>query len=69
MILIDKVDRIGSVVRTKARTNPLYISPGHLIDLASAVRLVLEACRGYRLPEPTRQAHLHVNAVRRKGAG
>jgi deoxyribonuclease V len=67
--LLDHDQIIGSVLRTKARTNPLFISPGHCIDLASSVRLVLEACRGYRLPEPTRQAHLHVNEVRRRGAG
>jgi deoxyribonuclease V len=29
------------------------------------VDLVLRSCRGYRIPEPTRQAHLHVNALRR----
>jgi deoxyribonuclease V len=62
-------DIIGSVVRTKPRTNPLFISTGHLIDLSSSVRLVLSACRGYRVPEPTRQAHLHVNAMRRAAAG
>jgi deoxyribonuclease V len=67
--LRDRGEVIGSVVRTKARTNPLYISPGHLIDLPSSVRLVLDACKGYRLPEPTRQAHLHVNEVRRRGMG
>ncbi len=32
--------------------------------LASAVALTLRCCRGYRLPEPTRQAHLHVNQLR-----
>lgn len=67
--LLDHGEVIGAVLRTKARTNPLFVSPGHRIDLASSVRLVLEACRGYRLPEPTRQAHLHVNEVRRRGAG
>jgi deoxyribonuclease V len=67
--LLDGDEVIGSVVRTKARTRPLYVSPGHRIDLASSVRLVLEACRGYRLPEPTRQAHLHVNEARRAAAG
>jgi deoxyribonuclease V len=39
---------------------------GHRIDLDSAVRLVFQTCRGYRLPEPTRQAHLFVNEVRRQ---
>jgi deoxyribonuclease V len=67
--LRDGDEVIGCVVRTKARTNPLFISPGHLINLKSSVRLVLEACRGYRQPEPTRQAHLHVNEVRRRGMG
>ncbi len=60
---------IGSVVRTKARTQPVFVSPGHRIDLESSVRLVLSCCRGYRLPEPTRLAHLYVNDVRRGAAG
>lgn len=63
--LTDKGEVIGRVVRSKARSNPLFISPGHLIDLASSVRVVLDACKGYRLPETTRQAHEYVNALRR----
>jgi deoxyribonuclease V len=50
-------DMIGAVLRTKPRTNPLYISVGHKIDLDSAVHFVLNCTRGYRLPEPTRLAH------------
>jgi deoxyribonuclease V len=56
---------IGQAVRTKKGVKPVYVSSGHRIDLPSAVRLVLASCRGYRLPEPTRQAHLYVNALRR----
>lgn len=56
---------VGEVVRTKARTRPLFVSPGHRIDLASATHWLLASCRGYRLPEPTRQAHLYVNELRR----
>ncbi len=56
---------VGAVVRTKARVKPLFVSPGHRIDLAGSIDLVLRCCRGYRLPEPTRQAHLLVNALRR----
>jgi deoxyribonuclease V len=67
--LMDGKEEIGKVLRTKKNIQPLYISVGHRIDLDSAVRLVLESCRGYRIPEPTRQAHLHVNEVRRKGKG
>jgi deoxyribonuclease V len=49
---------IGAVVRTKENTKPLYISIGHKICLDTAVRVVLDCCAGYRLPEPTRKAHL-----------
>jgi deoxyribonuclease V len=56
---------VGTVLRTKRRTNPLFISVGHRISLDSAIDWVLRAGRGYRMPEPTRQAHLASNAVRR----
>ena len=62
--LIDKGQTVGAVLRTKKRTKPVFISPGHLIDLESAVRLTLQCSGGYRIPEPTRQAHLHVNVLR-----
>jgi deoxyribonuclease V len=54
----EDAETIGAVVRTKSGVKPLYISIGHKIDLTSAVQWVLKCCRGYRLPEPTRQAHL-----------
>lgn len=50
-------EEIAAAVRTKARSKPLYISPGHKMDLPTAIEYVLASCRGYRLPEPTRQAH------------
>jgi deoxyribonuclease V len=56
--LTDKGELIGAVVRTKARTKPLFISVGHKISLDLAVRRVLDCTRGFRLPEPTRLAHL-----------
>ena len=61
----DGAEVIGSVVQTKPRTNPLYVSPGHKVSVDSATRLVLECLRGYRLPEPTRQAHLLITAYKK----
>ena len=56
--LLDKTGNvIGTVVRTRERTNVLYVSPGHLIDVDHATRFVLTCSAGYRLPEPTRWAH------------
>jgi deoxyribonuclease V len=57
-------ETLAAAVRTKLRSNPLYISPGHRMDLPTSIQLVLDAVRGYRLPEPTRQAH---NAAATKG--
>ena len=56
--LVDnKGNIIGAVLRTREKTNPLYISPGHLIDVEHATQFVLTCSTGYRLPEPTRWAH------------
>lgn len=66
--LKDKGEVIGSVVRTRDGIKPLYVSVGHKIDLPSAVKVVLEASRSYRLPEPARLAHQFVNDLRRRGA-
>lgn len=56
--LVDrKRNVIGSVLRTREKTNPLYISPGNLMDVGHATDFVLACNAGYRLPEPTRWAH------------
>lgn len=56
--LLDKnTNVIGAVLRTRERTNPLYISPGHLMDVEHAVKFVMACTTSYRLPEPTRWAH------------
>jgi deoxyribonuclease V len=60
-MLIDKEEIIGSVLRTKVNTKPVYISIGHKISLHSAVKWVFSCCKGYRIPEPTRLAHKAAN--------
>jgi deoxyribonuclease V len=58
--LFDERDRqrvIGAVVRTRPNVTPLWVSPGHLIDVDHAIEFVLSCTAGYRLPEPTRWAH------------
>ncbi|WP_440997635.1 deoxyribonuclease V [Arhodomonas sp. SL1] len=49
-------ERVGTVLRTRDRVRALFVSPGHRIDHAGAEEWVLACCRGYRLPEPIRQA-------------
>jgi len=60
--ITDGDEVIGAALRTKRGVRPLYVSVGHKVDLPSAVSWVLRCCRGYRLPEPTRQAHLTAGA-------
>lgn len=55
--LIDRGETIGAVVRTRTGTHPLFVSPGHLADIPSAVALVLACAPRYRLPEPIRLSH------------
>jgi deoxyribonuclease V len=56
--LLDKnTNVIGSVLRSREKTNVLYVSPGHLMDVENATQFVLNCLTSYRLPEPTRWAH------------
>jgi deoxyribonuclease V len=56
--LVDKGESIGAVLRTKNGVRPVFISTGHKISFENAVYWVMQCCNGYRLPEPTRLAHL-----------
>ena len=49
---------LGAVVRTRTHVSPVFVSTGHAITLEESVSLVLRCAVRYRLPEPTRQAHL-----------
>ncbi len=56
--IVDHGEIIGAALRTKLGVKPVYVSIGHKIDLQTAIYWVLNLCRGYRLPEPVRLAHL-----------
>ena len=63
--LYDKEEIIGAVLRTKDNVNPVFVSIGHKISLDEAIKLTLSTTKGYRIPEPTRLAHIEVNKIRR----
>ena len=63
--LMHKGEVVGMAVRTRKGVQPVYVSPGHLMDLPTAVELVLKVSPKYREPETTRHAHRLVNALRR----
>lgn len=59
------MEQIGIVLKSKERSLPLVISPGHKITIKEAGILIKQCLCGYRLPEPTRLAHNLVNRFRR----
>lgn len=62
--MYDKGELIGTTIRSKRNCNPIYVSPGHRINMEQSVAVIKNCIRGYRIPEPTRQAHLLVNKIR-----
>ncbi len=49
-------EQIGVVLRSREKVNPLFISPGHRVSMATAVAITMQCLTRYRLPEPTRIA-------------
>ena len=58
-------ERVGTVLRTRERVRPVFVSIGHRVDLETAEALVLECAIGFRLPEPVRQADRLVSQARK----
>jgi deoxyribonuclease V len=66
--LCDGDEIIGQVLRTQTAKNPVYVSVGHNISLATAVAWVLRLAPTYRLPETTRSADQLVRQLQRARA-
>lgn len=63
--LLYKGRMIGVVLRTRRGVKPLFVSQGNKITLDESLWIVLACCGKYRMPEPTRRAHLLVTRLRR----
>ncbi|MEM7181489.1 MAG: deoxyribonuclease V [Spirochaetota bacterium] len=51
---------LGNVLRTRDNVKPVFISPGHLLDVSAATEISLACTTRYRIPEPTRLADIAV---------
>ncbi|MCJ7647296.1 MAG: deoxyribonuclease V [Candidatus Lokiarchaeota archaeon] len=55
---------LGAVLRTRKKVKPIFVSPGHKIDLPNSIEIILKCSVKYRLPVPVREAHIFVNQIR-----
>ncbi len=62
--MVDRGEVVGMAVRLREGVKPVYVSAGHLMDLETAVAVVMSMAAGYREPETTRRAHQLVNRIR-----
>ena len=57
-------ETVGTILRTRDRVKPIFVSPGHRISHRKAVDIVLQCLDGYRIPKPTRLADQFVGSIK-----
>lgn len=61
-----KEGTVGAVLRTRDGVRPLFVSPGHRIDLKGSIEIVLRCTGRYRIPEPLRRADMISKRIKRE---
>jgi len=65
IVLRDKV--VGKVVHTKEGARPLYVSPGNLISVKTAIEMMRQSVvEPHKVPEPLRLAKKYAKEVRKE---
>ncbi len=68
-LITDEKEVIGAAVRTKNAVKPVFVSPGHKIDLQKSIEIILYCTTGkFRIPEPLRLAHILAGERKRRGS-
>lgn len=58
----DKKENVGLCLRTRSGVKPVFVSPGHRIDIELSKEVIL-LCLKYRIPEPLREAHRRASEI------
>ncbi|WP_210463370.1 deoxyribonuclease V [Rufibacter roseolus] len=64
--LLHRQEHIGNVIRTKDKVKPVFVSPGHLMDLETATTIALQTAIKHKLPEPTRLADHYAEVYKKE---
>ncbi len=56
---------IAYYFKSKKRTKPIIVAPGHKVSLETSLMLIKSCIRKHKLPEPTRIAHLCANKLKK----
>jgi deoxyribonuclease V len=67
--LVDGEEILGRVLRTQKSVKPVFVSPGHLIDVEGSAEITLRLSPKYRLPETTRLADQASRAALKAATG
>jgi deoxyribonuclease V len=67
-ILSSSGETLGFALRSRRNTKLIYVSPGHLCSVDNALEFVLEHSDGFRIPYPTRLAHVASNEARKEAS-
>lgn len=60
-----KAKRVGALFKSKNKCNPIIVAPGHKVSVSTSIEIVRHCLRGYKLPEPTRLAHLYAGNAKK----
>jgi len=53
--------KVGAVLRSRDNCNPIFISPGHKINISSSLNIIKHCLSKYRIPDVIRFAHILSN--------
>ncbi len=56
---------IGAVLRTRDNVRPVFVSPGHLINIEDSIKIILNSTKNYRIPEPLRRSDILSRRLKR----
>jgi deoxyribonuclease V len=55
-LIEDRGEPVGAALVTQDGIGPVFVSPGHQVNLAVTIKVILQLAQPYRLPEPLRRA-------------